>query len=97
MQKSRVRPKVTDTESVLPDLPSPVVVRTRDAIVGFNVLWLEGHLERNCYFAFFLMPPDLRNNIESSGLSLYECSISYGILKRSFASRILTTTSAVIF
>jgi hypothetical protein len=39
------------------------------------------------------MFPDLRNNMESSDSSLHECSITYSILKRSFASRILTTTS----
>jgi hypothetical protein len=37
---------------------------------------------------------DLRNNQKSSGSSLYECSTSYSTLKRSFAPRILTTTSA---
>jgi hypothetical protein len=36
---------------------------------------------------------DLRNNLKSSGSSLYECSINYSTLKRSFASRIPTTTS----
>ena len=40
------------------------------------------------------MFPDLRHNLKSSGLLLYECSISYSTLKRSFAPRILTTTSA---
>jgi hypothetical protein len=39
------------------------------------------------------MFPDLRNNLKSSGPSLYECSISYSTLKRSFVPRILTTTS----
>jgi hypothetical protein len=39
------------------------------------------------------MFPDLRNNLKSGGLSLYECSMGYSILKRSFASRILTTPS----
>jgi hypothetical protein len=29
-------------------------------------------------------------------LSLYECSISYSILKRSFAPRLLTTPSGVM-
>jgi hypothetical protein len=38
------------------------------------------------------MFPYLRNNLKGSGSSLYECSISYSILKRSFAPRILTTT-----
>jgi len=33
------------------------------------------------------------NNLKSSGSSLYECSISYSILKRSFAPRILITPS----
>jgi hypothetical protein len=37
---------------------------------------------------------DLRNNQKSSGSSLYECSTNYSTLKRSFAPRILTTTSA---
>jgi len=36
---------------------------------------------------------DLRDNIKSSDSLLYECSVSYSTLKRSFASRILTTTS----
>jgi hypothetical protein len=39
---------------------------------------------------------DLRNNLKGSGPSLYECSISYSTLKRSFAPRILTTASASI-
>jgi hypothetical protein len=43
----------------------------------------------------FKMFPDLRNNLKRSGLSLYECSLSYSILKRSFAPRILITTSGV--
>jgi hypothetical protein len=34
----------------------PVVVRTRDAIMGFNVPWLQGHLEPNCHFAFLYIP-----------------------------------------
>jgi hypothetical protein len=37
--------------------------------------------------------PDLRNTLNGSGSSLYECSISYGTLKRSFAPPILTTPS----
>jgi len=37
---------------------------------------------------------DLRDNLKSSGSSLYECSISYSTLKGSFAPRIPTTTSA---
>jgi len=41
------------------------------------------------------MFPDLRNNLKSSGSLLYKCSICYSTLKRSFASRILTTTSGV--
>jgi hypothetical protein len=36
---------------------------------------------------------DLKNNLKSSGSLLYKCSISYGTLKGSFASRILTATS----
>ena len=43
------------------------------------------------------MFPDLRNNLKSSGLSLYECSISYNTLKCSFAARILITTSGGVF
>jgi len=39
------------------------------------------------------MFPDLRNNLKSNGSSLYKCSIGYRTLKRSFAPRILTTTS----
>jgi hypothetical protein len=42
----------------------------------------------------FSMFPDLRNNLKSSRSSLYACSISYSTLKRSFAPRIPTTTSA---
>jgi len=42
------------------------------------------------------MFPDLRNNLKSSDPLLYECSISYSTLKRSFAPRILTTTSGII-
>jgi len=34
----------------------PVVVRIRDTILGFVVLWLEGHLEPNCHFAFLNNP-----------------------------------------
>jgi hypothetical protein len=34
----------------------PVVVRIRDAILVFNVLWPEGHLEPNCHFAFLNVP-----------------------------------------
>ena len=41
------------------------------------------------------MFPDLRNNLKGSGSSLYECSISYSILKRSFAPRILITISGL--
>jgi hypothetical protein len=41
-------------------------------------------------FKIFL---DLRKNLKTSGPLLYECSISYSTLKRSFAPRILTTTS----
>jgi len=37
------------------------------------------------------MFPDLRNNLKSSGSSLYKYSISYSTLKHSFAPRILTT------
>jgi hypothetical protein len=33
--------------------------------------------------------------MKGSDSSLYECSISYNTLKRSFASRILTTTSGL--
>jgi hypothetical protein len=40
------------------------------------------------------MFPGLRNNLKSSGPSLYEYSISYSTLKRSFAPQILTTTRA---
>jgi hypothetical protein len=32
------------------------VSRIRDAILVFNVLWLEGHLEPNCHFAFLNIP-----------------------------------------
>ena len=39
------------------------------------------------------MFPDQWTNLKSSDLSLYEYSISYSTLKRSFAPRILTTTS----
>jgi len=35
---------------------APVVVRIRDAKLRFNVLWLEGHLESNCHFAFLNVP-----------------------------------------
>jgi hypothetical protein len=35
--------------------------------------------------------------MKSSDSSLYECSISYSTLKRSFAPRIRTTTSGPIF
>jgi hypothetical protein len=31
---------------------TPMVVRIRDVILVFNVLWLEGHLEPSCHFAF---------------------------------------------
>ena len=31
---------------------SPVGVRIRDAILVFNVLWVEGHLEPHWHFAF---------------------------------------------
>jgi hypothetical protein len=34
----------------------PVGVRIRDAILVFNVLWLEGHLEPNCHFDFLNVP-----------------------------------------
>ena len=37
--------------------------------------------------------PNLKYFLESSGLSLYECFISYSILEHSFAPRILTATS----
>jgi hypothetical protein len=70
----------------------PVGVRIRDATLDFSVLWLEGHLEPKCHFAFQMLP-DLRNNLESSGSSLYECSISYSTLILTLAPRILTTTS----
>jgi hypothetical protein len=69
-----------------------VGVRICDAILVFNVPWLEGHLEPDYHFAF-LMFLDLRNNLKSNGSSLYKCSISYSTLKRSFAPRILTATS----
>jgi hypothetical protein len=36
---------------------------------------------------------DLRNNLKSSGSSLYECSISYSTLKSSCAPRIPTIIS----
>jgi hypothetical protein len=37
-----------------PVCPLPlVVVKICDAILAFNVLWLEGHLEPNCHFTFF--------------------------------------------
>jgi hypothetical protein len=39
------------------------------------------------------MFPDLRNNLKTSGSSLYQCSISCSTLKLSFAPRILTITS----
>jgi len=42
-------------------------------------------------FPIFL---DLRNNLKSSRSLLYECSISYSTLKRSFTPRIPTITSA---
>jgi hypothetical protein len=32
-----------------------MVVRIRDVILVFNVLWLEGHLELNCYFTFLII------------------------------------------
>jgi hypothetical protein len=69
-----------------------VGIRICDAILVFNVPWLEGHLEPDYHFAF-LMFLDLRNNLKSNGSSLYKCSISYSTLKRSFAPRILTATS----
>jgi hypothetical protein len=69
-----------------------VGVRIRVAILVLNVLWLEGHLEPNCHFAFQMFP-DLGNILKSSGSSLYECSISYSTSKRSFAPRILISTS----
>ena len=34
----------------------PVGVRIRDAILVFNVLLSEGHLEPNCHFAFLNIP-----------------------------------------
>ena len=34
----------------------PVGVRIRDAILVFNILWLEGYLEPNCHFAFLNVP-----------------------------------------
>jgi hypothetical protein len=34
----------------------PVVVRIRDAILVFNVLWLDEHLEPNCHFVFLNVP-----------------------------------------
>jgi hypothetical protein len=39
------------------------------------------------------MFPDLRNNLKSSGSLLHKRSITYSTMKRSFAPRILTTTS----
>jgi hypothetical protein len=35
---------------------SPVVIRICDAILAFNALWLEGHLEPNCHFVFWNIP-----------------------------------------
>jgi len=58
-----------------------------NAILTFNVLYLEVHLQPNCRFIFWMFA-DLRNNLKRSGSSLYECSISYSTLKYSFASRI---------
>jgi hypothetical protein len=72
---------------------APVGVRIRDTILVFNRLWLERHLEPNCRFLLCSIFLDLRNNLKSSGSSLYECSISYSTLKRKFAPRIPTTTS----
>jgi len=43
------------------------------------------------------MSPDLRNNLKSSGPSLYDCSMTYITLKASIASHILTTTGALIY
>jgi hypothetical protein len=34
----------------------PVGVKIRDAILVFNVLYLEGHLEPNCHFTFLNIP-----------------------------------------
>jgi hypothetical protein len=34
----------------------PVGVRICDAVLVFNVLWPEGHLEPNCHFAFLDIP-----------------------------------------
>ncbi len=54
-------------------------------------------IQPNFHFAFSKVFPDLRNNLKSCGSALYECSTSYGILKRSFAVRILITPSAPFF
>jgi hypothetical protein len=35
---------------------APVGVRIRHAILVFNILYLEGHLEPNYYFAFLNVP-----------------------------------------
>ena len=35
---------------------APVIVRTRNAIMVSNVVWLEGHLEPNCHCAFLNVP-----------------------------------------
>jgi hypothetical protein len=42
---------VVERESGIYSYP-PVVVRIRDALLVFNVLWLEGHLEPDHHFVF---------------------------------------------
>ena len=76
---------------------SSVVVRIRDAILVFNVnLTIARGKLPNCLFAFLNMPW-FEEQSNSSGSSLYKYSISYGILKRSFAPRILAVMFSLFY
>jgi hypothetical protein len=64
-----------------------VGVRIRDAILYYG----SSNVQSLTAILLFSMFPDLRNNLKSSGSSLYECSISYSILNAALRHEIRQT------
>jgi hypothetical protein len=69
-----------------------VGVRIHDAIM-FSIYYSSRDIYSLSAILLLKVFPDLKNNMKSSNSPLHKCFIIYNTLKRSSASRILTTTS----
>ena len=75
----------------------PVVVRIRDAILGFNVPQLQGDSTSDNYSALLNVPGFEGDSNSKILFSLRNCSVDCRTLRKSFAPKIRTTTGVLTF